>query len=351
MLMKMYLIYLLLFLSYFGISCQEQYSDAIITEYLELDESLKHSNVLIEETALRLILELEESAKIIIQLDFLVKKAREVHSASTDLKKFIWRLRDTLLLETGGYEEEALSMDKLIPKGARNIALVEEVLFSKHPSQSDSSSRTISKVEILEQKMKVLYTAYLQIIGSCWDDGGLKGTIFADIDKKQATFNQLKKELSLYAFDGYQTKEHMHPTWADFNFKNKPLAAVCPILRKIENDVLVSEYMLISFLSSQFSGCNFRYEAFHVFAQSSKPSIRLGETYEAEIGLGTYDAKVTYEVLVNDNALNQVKGKAIYRVRPKKVGEQHYDAKIHYTNPLTGDVTTFIRSFYFDVIP
>lgn len=332
-------------------SCQEQYSNAIITEYFELDESLKHSNRLIEETSIGLIMRMEKDAITRTKLQFLVEKSKKIKYAVIDLKEFIMRLRETLVVETGGYEEEALSLDKLIPKGAKNTVLVEQILFSKHPSKSDSN-RTISKVKILEQKMKTLHTAYLQVIESCWDEDGLKGTIFADFDKKQANLNQLKKELSLYAFENYQAKEHKQSTWADFNFKNKPLAAVYPMLRKIENDILVSEYMFINFLSSQFSThCNFPIEIIDIFVQSSTPSINLGETYKANLVLGTFSPEANFNILINNDTLKSLDGRVIYSTQPNKVGEQKYSAQVNITNPLTGETTSFSKEFSFHVIP
>lgn len=354
--MKTSFFYFSLFLSCFAISCQEQYSDAIIVEYLELDKSLKHSAALIDQVNIALISKLAEDAQTRTQLQPLIDKAKEIRHASMDLNNFIAQLRETLIVKTGGYyeKEEATAMDKAFlehcPKGTRNIAIVEQVLFSNNAGKSDSAL-TISKVEILEQKRQALYRQHLQMIAACWDNGGLMGTIFADIRKKEETVKRLKKELSLYFSTNYKVEEYNNQTWVDFNFKNKPLAAVLPILRQIQNDVQISEHALISFLSSQFSGGGLQYDTFDVFAQSSKPSIRLGETYEAEIALGTYASKAIFKIIVNGDTLNQINGKATYRVRPDKAGEQYYNATFIVPNPLTGKNDVFRKDFYFEVIP
>lgn len=362
--MKTNLIYLLLFLSYFGIGCQEKYSDAIIVEYLELDKSLKRSNELIEFATETHILKLEEDARIKTQLQFLVEKAYKIKRATIDLNQFIYQLRDSLILRTGGYSKNEEVIDKhnslqYYPKGVRNIAIVEDILFHNNFSPSDST-RTLSNVISLDQKIQALYNQYLQIIESCWlkvpnslggDDGGLKATIFGDIDKKEASIQHLRKQFSLPSSLHYKVKDHNNKTWAEFNFKDKPLAAVLPLLRKIQNDIRASEHTLVSFLTIQFSGCNFTDDTFEVFAQSAKPSIRLGETYESEIAFGTYSTKTTFEIVVNGDTLNQMNGKAIYRVRPDKTGEQFYNATILYTNPVTNEITTFRKAFYFEVIP
>jgi hypothetical protein len=44
-------------------------------------------------------------------------------------------------------------------------------------------------------------------------------------------------------------------------------------------------------------------------------------------------------------------GKAIYRVRPNKIGAQEYEAEIRIRNPLTGETETFRKNFSFHVIP
>lgn len=354
--MKTRLVYLLLFLCCFGIGCQEKYSEPILVEYFELNKSLKRNNNFIEHTTRDLIMRLEENAMIRTQLQFLEKKAKKIHDASIDLNTFIDGLRDSLIVKTGGYyeEEEAIEIHKEflrgLPKGARNIDLVEDILFRDNFSALDSTM-ALSNLIILEQKIQTLYDQHLQIIASCWDNGGLKGSIFADIDKKEAAIQNLKKQLSLPSSIHYKPKVHNNQTWVEFKFKDKPLAAVLPILSEIQNDIRISEHALISFFISQFSGGDIFYDSFDVFAQSSKSSIRLGETYEAEIAFGTYSSEATFEIEVNGDTLNQTQGKAIYRVRPDKTGEQHYNTTIHYTNPATGETTTFRKAFYFEVIP
>jgi hypothetical protein len=354
--MKTRLVYLLLFLCCFGIGCQEKYSDAILVEYAELDKSLKRNNNFIEHTTRELIMKLAKNAMIRTQLQFLAKKAKKIHDASIDLNTFIDGLRDSLTVKTGGYyeKEEVLETHKEflrdLPKGARNIDLVEDILFRDNFSALDSTA-ILSNVIILDQKIHALYDQYVQIIESCWDDGGLKGSIFADIDKKEAVIQSLKKQLSLPSSIHYKPKAHNNQTWAEFKFKDKPLVAVLPFLSKIQNDIKLSEYALISFFNAQFSGGDIFYDSYDVFAQSSKSSIRLGETYEAEIAFGTYSSEATFEIEVNGDTLNQTQGKAIYRVRPDKTGEQHYNATIHYTHPATGETTTFRKAFYFEVIP
>lgn len=255
--MKIYLIYLLLFLSFFAISCQEQYSDAILVEYFELDKSLKYNNQFIEETTSRHIQELAERAKRITPLQLLVDKAYEIKDASTDLNLFINTLRDSLILKTGGCyeEEEVLIMNnpflKHFPKGGRNIALVEQILFSTDSDNLDSVP-SLSKLSLLEQKIQALYNQHLQIIESCWDDGGLKASIFADINYKEKSIQSIKVQLSQSTYKKYKPKEHQYQTWADFNFKDKPLAAILPILSQIQNDIRVAEYTLVSFLGLSF---------------------------------------------------------------------------------------------------
>jgi hypothetical protein len=356
-LMKTSFFYFSLFLSCFAISCQEQYSDAIIVEYLELDKSLKHSAALIDQVNIALISKLAEDAQTRTQLQPLIDKAKEIRHASIDLNNFIAQLRETLIVKTGGYyeKEEATAMDKTFlehcPKGTRNIAIVEQVLFSNNASKLDSSL-TISKVEMLEQKMQALHSQYLQMIVAYWDNGGLKGTIFADIRKKDAAVKRLKKELSLYFSTNYKAEEYNNQTWVDFNFKNKPLAAVLPILRKIQNDIQISESALISFLSSQFSTLsNSPIKILDVFIQSSTPSIHLGKIYEANLVLGAFSPQTDFKILINGDTLKSLDGRVIYRVRPTKTGKQHYNAEIHFTNPLTGENNVFRKDFYFEVIP
>jgi hypothetical protein len=86
-----------------------------------------------------------------------------------------------------------------------------------------------------------------------------------------------------------------------------------------------------------------------IMANSAKPAIVLGEEYRAEIALVAPYILQKYAITVNGGGLPVKEGRAIYRTRPGKLGEQKYTANITLTNPLTGELVKTAKDFYFNI--
>lgn len=334
------------------ISCQQNnFSDEVIDEFLSLDKNIKKNNIIIQRSTESVIAYMEEKAKTRLQYAPVTRKAKEIDQLSDSLDHFIEALRTSLIEESGGIynKTEALSLQhphlEGIAKGLKDKTIVETILLNDDYSEYSN----ISQAELLYQKIETLKEQYIHIIEGIWKNGGIKGTIFADPSKKGRVINELKEELTIISLMDY-VNNNQNLSWAEFLFGNRPLVAVLAQLQVIKNKIWQSESACINFLASQYSSSCGGYDKFDVFAQSSKPSIKLGETYQADIALGTYSSKSIFSVTVNGDTINAIDGKATYRVRPKTTGEQYYNARIAVKNPSTGEIETFTKQFYFEVI-
>jgi hypothetical protein len=334
-------------------SCQQESSDTLVLEYFKLDQNLKQSNQFVQGSIEKLMMDMDQIAASKTQYLPIVQKAHIIFAADRALNTFIDSLRQNLIEETGGYytQKEAIATNKEFlthrPKGAQNVTEVKKVLFSNISTSENSSSKAM----LLGKKIQALCHQYNQLFESCWVEAQVGGTVFYHQKYKKTHLESFEKNSPLHAYFDDQSQKEQTQTWANSNFKGKSLAAILPILRALQNDMLFSKYTLIQSLRLQFYNSTFYDETLDILAQSSKSSIRLGDTYEAEIALGAYFREAIFEIIINGDTLNQMDGKAIYRVRPKKTGEQSYKTQINYTNPLTGETTTFSRNFYFEVIP
>lgn len=344
-------IYLLFFLA----SCQENPSNALVLHYYQLDESLKKSNAFIHAATDDLLMKMEETCKTKIQYHLLVDKAKKVIEYETNLIAFIDSLKGKMIQETGGIytKEEALTAQdtllKGLAKGAKNSSIACKILLTG----TDKNQNKLSRAFLLDQKMQALSKQYVALLASCWEENLVAGSLFSDIRKKATTIEQLKNQFTLRTSKDYIITKKKDKTWAESTFKNKPLMLVLTNLTAIQNDIITTQYILVEFFSNQITTLNYDdiYDRFEILAHSSQPSVRLGEMYKTEIALGAYSSKTIFEVIINQDTIPSLDGKAIYRVRPNKVGEQKYEAQISITNPLTEEIETFSKEFHFHVIP
>lgn len=348
-------IYLMFCLS----SCQENYSNALVLHYYQLDESLKKSNEFIHAATIGILRGMEETCKTKVQYWPLFEKAQKVMDYTRDLSEFIDALKVKMIKETEGIytEEDALAAQdtllKGMPKGAKNTAISSEILLTG----TYEYQKKLPKAVLLDQKIQALSEQYIALLESCWQQTPngrfpIKGTLFSDIRNKARTVQQVQNQFTLKSSkDFIRTQEHR--TWAESTFGNKPLILVLNHLTAIQNQLETTQYALVDFFSSQVPPVDFNYpyDKFEILAYSPQSSVRLGETYKTEIALGAYSSKSVFQVVINQDTMQSIDGKVIYRVRPNKVGAQKYKAQISITYPLTGETETFSKEFSFHVIP
>ena len=326
-------------------------SAEIINAFFMLDKGIKANNKIVEESVENTIASMEATAETKTQYKPLVVKAKEVQNITKGFNSYITEVRDRMVEESGGAysQEEAESSGhpelagKPIGKKDKDTP---QLIFV---SGDYGSEKKEPQGPILDKKIQELRKEYLDFVSSLWEDGGIKGTIFADVEKKPAAMQKLEAALTLSSSESYDPANHEGKAWEEFTFGHMPVAAIYPMLRKFQNDAKTSEAAVVSFLASQIGQMELTYDKFAVFSQSSKPYIMLGETFEAEIALGAYSSQADFSVSVNGSRLNVVDGKAKYTAKGSRVGEQKYVASISVKNPLTGEVETFKQDFFFEV--
>jgi hypothetical protein len=351
--MKNTLFYIFVLLILISTSCQKNYSDDSILEYLHLNQGLEESNDFISNSNENILWDILATSREKIHYKPLQEKSQAFFEANKALDEWIEELKKSLIKETGGYytkkeareAEEPLLENKL--KGAKNTKQVEAFMLS---TEFKDKPR-IAQADSLDQKIQALYDKHLKLLHSCWENGGIQNTIFTDQTKKDSIFEYLKNNLVLRSSKDYKSNANNPLTWAEFHFQNQPLAAVLLSLTCIQNNIRTSENTFLRLLAEQTSYGDLVYDKFLVFTQRVKSSIQLGETYRSEIALGTYASNAQIEITINGDTLNSVDGIVHYSTRSKKIGRQNYTVRVTVTNPLTAEQEVFSRDFHFEVIP
>lgn len=332
-------------------SCQNHYSDTDTLELIDLEKSLRTSNKLIARTNENLVQKLELDCKTKIIYRPLLEKAKDFLAASEGLDRLIGQLKKSLFSKTGGsypnpetITDSQILIEKTLKKG-QNTTIVEE-LFLSNNFQGIAQE---PQAKVLDKAIQALENRWVQLLESCWENGGIPSSIFIKQAKKDSVLSYLQQHLILPSSKNYTLKTPK--TWTEFNFKDQNFAATILNLTSIQNEVKLFESVIVNFLTKQTSYGDLVFDKFTIFTQSPNGNIRLGETYSTEISLGIYVSKIIMDIAIDGNILQTVDGIAQYSVRPNKLGPQKYRPLFTLTNPLTGEKETFRKEFHFDVLP
>jgi gliding motility-associated protein GldM len=339
-------------------------SAEIINAFFMLDKGLEANNKIVEGSVATTIASMEETVKTKEQYAPLVKNSKEVNKLTKEFDKYIDEIRERMVMESGGVYSTEATRAKYEAMGYTGslLHLTEDEGLVGKPSgkkDKDTPQRIFVSGEygnekkepvgpVLDQKVQELRQAYIKFVEGIWDEP-IKGTIFADAENKAEALAELEKAITLTSSETYKPEEHENKSWEEYTFGHMPVAAIYPMLRKFQNDARTSEAAVVNFLASQIGKMEVTYDKFDVFAQSPKPYILLGETYEAEIALGAFSSQAGFTVNVNGSSLPVVDGKAKYTARGSRIGEQSYTARISVKNPQTGETNTIEKKFFYEV--
>lgn len=140
-------------------------------------------------------------------------------------------------------------------------------------------------------------------------------------------------------------------SWADWKFRQMPVAAVFPLLTKIQSDAKASATAVLNHLFKQVSGEDIKFDAFEPVISASSGYVIKGEKYVADVFLSAYSTSASgnTRIIVNGQPLPVKEGKATYETVATRLGQNKYNVEIQVTNPLTGEVKSYKKEFSFEV--
>ncbi len=140
-------------------------------------------------------------------------------------------------------------------------------------------------------------------------------------------------------------------SWTDWKFRQMPVAAVFPLLTKIQSDAKASSTTVLNHLFKQVSGEDIKFDAFEPVISAPKGYIIKGEKYSADVFLSAYSTSASgnTRISVNGASLPVKEGKATYETSGSKLGENKFSVKIDVVNPLTNETKSYSKEFSFEV--
>lgn len=143
-------------------------------------------------------------------------------------------------------------------------------------------------------------------------------------------------------------------SWSEFNFKQMPVQATIPILRKFQNDVIGAEAAVLNYLAGKVgTTTDVVLDKYTVVSAPEKSYIIKGEKYKTDLFLSAYasaDSKTGITISVDGRRLTpNSEGVATFEETASSTGKKNHKVTGTITNPVTGERQTFTKDFSYEV--
>lgn len=294
-------------------------SAEVMNAFFTINKGITNSNNIVEKTNQTIMSNIERQVEAYNneQNQTYLAQAKEVKQASDDFVKYIDELKAELFEKAGGPSDK--DPDK--PKREKDKDITTRLLVGIETQKGkgyDLQDRLIATREKL-----------LEQVGN---DQEIAASLPLKIDE-EAIAKAKKKD------------------WVYYNFQQMPVAAVFPIMTKLQNDAKASATTVLNHLLGKISGEEVKFDQFQPVISASKGYVIRGEKYEAEVFLSAYSSTNSdnTRIYVNGSSLPVEEGKATYSTGTSSIGTKKYKVRIEVVNPLTKEVKPYEKEFEYEV--
>jgi gliding motility-associated protein GldM len=295
-------------------------SAEVMNAFFTINKGINNSNALVENTNTVMLQSIQTQAdayKGNEDYQTYLATAQEVKKVSDEFVAYVENLKAELFEKAGGPSEK----DPSKPKREKDKDVTTRYLVGIDQAQGEGYN-LMSKVADTRKKM------------------------LDAVNNDPAVVSQMSLDLDQDAVEKSGKKD-----WVLYNFQQMPVAAVFPILTKIQNDAKSSTSTVLNHLLTKMGAEDIKFDAFVPVVSASKGYVIRGEKYEADVFLSAFSTAAgdNTKVFVNGNSLKVEDGKARYETTASSLGTQKYKVKIEVTNPVTKDVTPYEAEFSYEV--
>jgi gliding motility-associated protein GldM len=294
-------------------------SAEVMNAFFTLNKGISQSNNIVENTNQTLLANIQKQADAYKspENDKFLTAAKDVKQTADDFVTYVEELKAQLFEAAGGPSDK----DPEQPKRIKDKDVTTRLLVGLENQPGKGYE--------LEEKIIETRAKLGQLVDN---DPAVVGSMPLGIDEE--------------AIEKAKAKN-----WVDYNFKQMPVAAVFPILTKIQNDAKASSTTALNYLLGKVAGEDIKFDAFIPVVSASKGYVIRGEKYSADIFLSAFSTSAgdNTRIYVNGSNLPVKDGKATYETTTSRIGTQKYSVKIDVTNPLTGEVKPYTADFEYEV--
>lgn len=299
-------------------------SAEVMNAFFSLDKGLKNSNAIVDQTNEQILTNINKQADAYKnpQNEKFRAAAIEADKISKDFVGYVQGVWDSVFVKAGGPSTK----DPGKPKREKDKDVTTRYLV--YGPKGDVNNAHGEGFE-LEKRIQSTREALLKLV-----------------DNDTAIASSLPLKVEEEWKDSKDKK-----SWADWKFRQMPVAAVFPMLRKMQSDAKASSTTILNHLFKKVSGEEIKFDAFEPVISAPKGYVIKGEKYSAEIFLSAYSTSAggSTRISANGAGLPVKDGKATYETTGSRLGENKYNVSISVTNPLTKEVKTYQKEFSFEV--
>ena len=287
-------------------------SAEILNAFLSMDRSISDSSNIIGTSNDRLMASIEEQAEAYSQYEPFREKGNAVREISKDFYAYVGELKEEIIQASGGLDE----LDN--PVGMKDKDITTRLLVM------EGRGAALEK-EIYEVRSKLL---------ALIDDDAKRKELEESIPLK---INPIPENTD---------KEN----WAQFTFQQMPVAAVMPLLAKMQNDVKVSETSFLNYFFNKTNAESYKTNAFEAVVSANKGYLTVGEKFNAELFLSAYSSTAdNVTIQVDGRSIPVRNGKAIFSDVANTIGEKNHEMIVSFRDPVTNLIKTFKKKFSYEV--
>ncbi|MEM9819857.1 MAG: gliding motility protein GldM [Bacteroidota bacterium] len=287
-------------------------SAEILNAFLTMDKSISESSNIINKSNDKLMKSISDQAEAYSQYEQWREKGNTVRQISKTFADYVAGLKQELIEVSGGYNEKG------VLKGLKDKDVTTRFLVIE------------GRGETLEQKIRSTRDELLAMV----EEDAFREQLGESMPLKVDALPEMAKQ----------------ENWSQFTFQQMPVAAVLPILAKLENDVKVSETSILNYFANKTNVDSYKVDAFAPVISADKGYVIVGEAFNAELFLSGYSSTTdNVKISVDGRSLRVRNGKALFTHQANRIGAQTHSMVISFTDPLTGKVDRFTKAFSYEV--
>lgn len=288
-------------------------SAEVMNAFFSLDKGMKNSGQIVDKSNDAVIASIDEQAEA-YKTEINAKYRSNAHEADRISKEFvayIEGIRNDLFAKAGGPNPKVDGQ----PKDIRN---------------KDLTTRMFVNEGLGEQIQQKVNETREKLLALADNDSGVASSLPLSVEELPAN-----------------TKAK---NWSEFKFKQMPVAAIFPILGKMQSDAKNSSSAVLNYCAKKVGGTDIKFDKFTPAVSAPKSYVIQGEKYIADVFLSAYSSSAdNISISVGGSGLPIKDGIAHYETGTSGVGERAYNVSINVKNPLTGKTDTYSKEFKYEV--
>ena len=288
-------------------------SAEVMNAFFSLDKGMKTSRAIVDKNneAMKSGIDATAEAYKNPKNEELKNKASEALRIGNEFNSYIEGIRTMLFEKAKGPSKT----DPEIPKDIRNKDITTKLFVN------DGLGNEI------EAKIKETREKFLALVGN---DPKVAASLPLDVEPLPA-----------------DTKSK---NWSEFKFKQMPVAAIFPVLGKMQSDGKSSTSAVMNWCAEQMGKVDIKFDNFAPAVSAEKSYVISGDKYAADVFLSAYSSSAdNVSISVNGANLATKDGVARYETGTSGVGERNFKVSINVKNPLTGEVKNYSKEFKYEV--